>query len=472
MQEKIYLNNEIEKFTAKIRRGENFAFLRFDDAERLLMNDTEFAFLRDALNLEGENVYYGIPCACCNRENYYWYISRIRNKKNVTFENIFTSNFPQIKRDAVIITNETEKNDGFASLNVLKYFFADDCTNMGGLIERVINDLGHVKNILFVISAGAVSAAITAELYRNNPENCYIDFVPSTDIHGHDTKRDCWIFSPESTRFDVSVVLSAYKKPEALSEQIEAVKNQTLRPREIFLFQDGINGDYEIRFRPEIISQFTGTFTSPSNVGVWERFRYAMKAASEYVCIFDDDTIPGKRWLENCHFNAQLEDGIYGTIGIIVRDPDNYPKKCWRTGWRRPYAKTARVDFVGHSWFLRREYLGFMFDGTEKYQRFKTAGEDMCLSFKALENGVKTFVPPHPYNDTDLWGSLPECGMKYGNDRNAVSMNDSNINAMSEMMRVFSSDGWKFCINEPESHSLRVYLGSKLGYYMRKLLGL
>ncbi|MBQ3454860.1 MAG: hypothetical protein IJG36_00355, partial [Synergistaceae bacterium] len=76
------------------------------------------------------------------------------------------------------------------------------------------------------------------------------------------------------------------------------------------------------------------------------------------------------------------------------------------------------------------------------------------------------------YNDTDLWGSLPECGMKYGNDRNAVSMNDSNINAMSEMMRVFSSDGWKFCINEPESHSLRVYLGSKLGYYMRKLLGL
>ena len=120
MQEKIYLTSEIEKFTAKIRMGENFAFLRFDDAERLLMNDTEFAALRDALNLEGENVYYGIPCACFNRENYYWYISRIRNKKNVTFENIFTSNFPQIKRDAVIITNETGKNDGFASLNVLK----------------------------------------------------------------------------------------------------------------------------------------------------------------------------------------------------------------------------------------------------------------------------------------------------------------------------------------------------------------
>ena len=36
------------------------------------------------------------------------------------------------------------------------------------------------------------------------------------------------------------------------------------------------------------------------NYGVWARFAYALNARTDYVCVLDDDTIPGNRWLGNC----------------------------------------------------------------------------------------------------------------------------------------------------------------------------
>ena len=512
MQDKIYLDKEFDRFMAKIRNGENFTLMRFADGERAVMNNAKIHgadgwilpghrtslgdALKEALSLEGGNVYYGISCPCCDREAYYWYISRIPRKENITFSNIFVNRnyrrflqeFPAIRRDAVVIANSRGQDSTVGSLNVLKYYpVGGQCVDFWEndarrLVEIITADFGRRKGLLYAVSAGPMSEPLIAALYRNNPENCYIDFGSSIDIyiHGRDTRaysrhghkyaeRNCWMFDPARTCFDVSVVLSSYKKPEALREQLETAEAQTLRPREIILCQDGIDGDYEITFKPEFLRRFNRVFTSPSNKGVWERFRLAMSAASEYVCIFDDDTVPGRRWLENCHFNAQLQEGIYGTIGVIVKDPKIYPRRFWQAGWRRPYSRTARVDFAGHSWFMKREYLSWMFDGTEKYQSFKYVGEDMCLSFKALQHGIKTFVPPHPYHDTELWGSMPEYAMKYGVASGSVSMDSKNMRAMTDAMTMFASDGWSFCINESRWEALKVYLGSKLERYMNNL---
>ena len=512
MQEKIYLDKELDKFMSKLKSGENFTLLRFADGERAVMENARIQgvdgwhlpgkstslgeALREALQLKGENVYYGISCPCCDREAYYWYMSRIPNRNNITFSNIFVNRnyrkflaeFKTLRRDAVVIANHRWWGGGqLEGLNVLQHYpVGDECVDFWekdaqSLIAHAINDFGSKNGLLYVVSAGPMSEPIIAALYKNNPNNCYIDFGSSIDIyiHGKDTRpyskpgtqyseRNCWMFDPKTTNFDVSVVLTAYKKPDALSLQLEAVENQTLKPREIILYQDGIDGNYEVKFKPELLGRFSSTFISPSNKGVWERFKLAEQAASEYVCVFDDDTIPGKRWLENCHFNAQLQDGVYGAIGVIVENPQNYPRKFWRIGWARPYRRTARVDFVGHSWFLKREYLSCMFDGTEKYQSFKIAGEDMCISFKSLQHGIKTFVPQHPYSNTEMWGSLPEYALKYGTDHTAVSLSSAGTSAMTEAMKMFAAEGWSFCKDEPDSHLLRVRIGSKLGYYMTR----
>ena len=509
MREKIYLDREFDKFMGRIKRGENFTLMRFADGERAVMDNVKLrgadgwslpghdtflgAALKDALQLKGENVYYGISCQCCDRSAYYWYMTRIPNRKNVTFSNIFVNNnyrrflaeFPTIKRDAVVIANHKGQNNTVGGLNVLKYYpVGDQCVDFWEndaqkLIAQIISDFGHRNNLLYVVSAGPISEPLITALYRNNPENCYIDFGSSIDIyiHGQDRRpyskpgtkysaRNCWMFDPAAANFDVSVVLSAYKKPEALPLQLAAIENQTLKPREILLFQDGINDGYTITFKSELLERFNAVSVSPENKGVWERFRFAMQASSEYVCIFDDDTIPGKSWLENCHYNSQFQPGIYGTIGVIVYDPQVYPRSCLKVGWHSTSSRTARVDFVGHSWFLQHEYLRFMFEDTEKYQSLKYVGEDMCLSFKSLQHGVKTFVPPHPYNNFDLWGSIPEYGEKYGNDRNAVSLNGENMRAMAEALQGFAADGWKFYVHEPNNEVFRTRVDIQLGRYL------
>ncbi len=57
-------------------------------------------------------------------------------------------------------------------------------------------------------------------------------------------KQKCWMFDNKSMSVDVDVVLSAYRRPEILEQQLDAVKNQTLKPARIFLYQDAVkSGD-------------------------------------------------------------------------------------------------------------------------------------------------------------------------------------------------------------------------------------
>ena len=52
------------------------------------------------------------------------------------------------------------------------------------------------------------------------------------------------------------------------------------------------------------------------NFGIIPRFTLASCLEGEYVCIFDDDTIPGIQWFENCLKYVDQERAILGTIGL------------------------------------------------------------------------------------------------------------------------------------------------------------
>ena len=90
-----------------------------------------------------------------------------------------------------------------------------------------------------------------------------------------------------------------------------------------------------------------------------------------------------------------------------------------------------------------------MFDGTEKFQKFKYAAEDMCLSFACQKHGIKSYVPPHPRNRKDMWGSMPEIAAIAGVN-SALSMSSENNKRMYQAMRLMIKEGWKsLYIREP-----------------------
>ena len=106
-----------------------------------------------------------------------------------------------------------------------------------------------------------------------------------------------------------------------------------------------------------------------------------------------------------------------------------------------------------------------MFDGTEKYQNYKRAAEDMCLSFKAKQHGIATYVPPHPYYDLSFWGSQPKYGMKYGNASTAISQNSQGCKYMEEALSDFVKEGWEFVYDTDRRETEKGLKGAKSDKY-------
>jgi hypothetical protein len=204
---------------------------------------------------------------------------------------------------------------------------------------------------------------------------------------------------------DITVILNGYLRPEFLSTQLDAIHNQTIQPKEIMLWQNSSDG-----FEESITNKLT-TVKSNKNLGVWARFAFALNAKTEYICIFDDDTIPGKKWLENCLETIKTHEGLLGTIGLVYDSPHNYLEHT-RYGWDNPNEETVRVDIVGHCWFFKREWLSAFWREFAPVE-YSFVGEDMFFSYAIQKYlGLNTYVPPHPKNDKDMWGSTLgwQCG--------------------------------------------------------------
>jgi hypothetical protein len=237
---------------------------------------------------------------------------------------------------------------------------------------------------------------------------------------------------------DITVILNGYKRPQFLNEQINAIQNQTIKPKEIMLWQNNSEG-FE-----NIIPDNIVTAVSNKNLGVWARFSYALNAKTEYICIFDDDTIPGSKWFENCLETMKTHEGLLGTIGLIYQYPNRYRPNT-RYGWDNPNEETIQVDIVGHCWFFKREWLTSFWRELPPLG-IDIVGEDMHFSYTLQKYlGLNTYVPPHPKDDKEMWGSIK--GWEMGTEKNALSFNESNIHLMDYYHSLLVNKGFKLICN-------------------------
>ena len=146
--------------------------------------------------------------------------------------------------------------------------------------------------------------------------------------------------------------MNGYRRPHTLKAQMAALGQQTVPPESVMFWQ---NKDSDEKFDYSLLQGCIVT-VSNANFGVWARFAYALNATTQYVCVLDDDTIPGSKWLENCLDTIEKQEGLLGAIGVIFKD-ENYINYD-RHGWANPNEEIKQVDIVGHSWFFKREWLG------------------------------------------------------------------------------------------------------------------
>lgn len=222
---------------------------------------------------------------------------------------------------------------------------------------------------------------------------------------------------------DVSVIMSGYKRSYSSKEQYDAIKNQTYKNIDTVFW---VNTVKDVVYDKEVLNG-CHTIVSNTNYGVWGRFALALMLPTKYICIIDDDTIPGNQWIENCLETISKHPGVITTRGITMNPGRDhlYPMTDSYTahGWCNPNEQVVEVDMGCHCWFFEKRLLTTFWLAMPQPIPMDF-GEDMHLSFIAQKYfQLGTYVAPHPISNKNLWGSHSEKGHEYGSDQNAISWN-------------------------------------------------
>lgn len=207
----------------------------------------------------------------------------------------------------------------------------------------------------------------------------------------------------------ITAVLNLYKRPHTLVEQLRAIKAQSVPPTNIVIWVNHVDGIS----LPEDLDKDIITIRASKNFGVWARFLVGLLYNTKYVCVFDDDTIPGPNWFKNCVETMAVKRGLLGTIGIRFNEGTAY-KFNGRIGWAGPSDAIEQVDIVGHAWFFEQAWLHHLWSFKPDFNTMLRAGEDIAFSYCLQQVGINTYVPPHPIDQKDMWGSDPDKAMQYG----------------------------------------------------------
>lgn len=240
----------------------------------------------------------------------------------------------------------------------------------------------------------------------------------------------------------VSIILNGYKRNH-LKEQVDAIKSQTYPVEEIFYWQNTVPG---FSYDEDTYSELNSALSN-YNYGVWARFAYALNCRTDYVCVLDDDTIPGTRWIENCVKTYETHPGLLGGIGLWFNNK-NYELELLENGevakfgWQVNNPEPVQVDIVGHSWFFARDLLSVFWREIPDNRWTMLCGEDIHFSHMLQKyTDLKTWVPPHPPKDTSMWSSLK--AIQYGGDHLATANTTVQTGEMAKYLSYCCDNGFK-----------------------------
>ncbi len=208
----------------------------------------------------------------------------------------------------------------------------------------------------------------------------------------------------------ITAILNVYCRPELLAKQVDLLRRQTYPPEQIWIWQNQSPTPVDVRIPKGCVH-----VRSNRNFLYHGRFTLGLLAQlkSEYIAFFDDDIMPGSRWLENCLTSMQERPGLYVATGNrLLPNEFEGQKRSW-FGWRGPSDQIEEVDYGGHCWFLKTAWLR-AFWGEEPISLENA--EDIQLSFALQKHlGLHTYAPPHPEGCLDLWSNT--AGWKYGKSK-------------------------------------------------------
>ncbi len=212
-------SKDLEYFCDLLKKKKHFAFSKYADGEFKILagqhidilskangefkydpNDTTDIFPRNQLiesfQFQHPNYYVGIGCKCCmGDESFNWMKENSYQKEsNLTWANIFVnSNYPYYVKsiiplysnyEVILVCNHKAKLNNLP-FNVIKDFRVgtNAYKNDFSLIEELMLWVkeNQIKNKLFLFCAGPFGNILVYKLFKNFPNNTYLDIGSTLD---------------------------------------------------------------------------------------------------------------------------------------------------------------------------------------------------------------------------------------------------------------------------------------------------
>jgi hypothetical protein len=238
---------------------------------------------------------------------------------------------------------------------------------------------------------------------------------------------------------EITVILTVWKRPH-LQKQLNYILNQTKAPAQIWVYQNETH--FNINISEDIKAKYNISFIHSKDINFkfHGRFVLPLLADTEYTAIFDDDTMPGPRWLENCLATSKKHNCIVGANGRILREgfEDLESRTTLGFGDGSPVPEEKEVDFVGHCWFFKTEWCRYLWrDRPFSWDN----GEDIHFAAASQIYGdIKCYVPSMPSNDLSLWGDSES---HLGRDDLASWKRGNHEKLRSDILRYWCEKGWR-----------------------------
>lgn len=216
----------------------------------------------------------------------------------------------------------------------------------------------------------------------------------------------------------VTTILSTYKRPQYLLEQIHNIKNQTVKS-DIWVDYTLVDGVHKVVLPNDVKVSYRN-----HNLYHIGRFYYALSAPTEYVFILDDDMMPGNNYIQHCIDLIEEEDCVVTGYGVTLDGKGYNPTN--RFGWHtlpNDIVKPINVDMAGQSWFMKKSTLKYI-AYEEPYSYLN--GEDLHFSYMLKKyTNIPIKVNTHFRDKPENWSNDPKYGYR-GRDEVATWKRDDH----------------------------------------------
>ncbi|WP_456458118.1 glycosyltransferase [Reichenbachiella sp.] len=213
-----------------------------------------------------------------------------------------------------------------------------------------------------------------------------------------------------------SIIIPVYNRPDEMKEMLDSLRNQTIKPFEIILVEDGSDqkSDFLIERYDLPINYFFKKNTGPGD----SRNFGMKKAKGEYFLFFDSDCVLPEDYFENLdHAIVEIQPDAFGGPDAAHPSFSNVQKA---------------INYAMTSFFTTGGIRG----GKKQLDKYQPRSFNMGLKKEVYEK-VGGFSDIHPGEDPDLSFRIMNAGYKVSLIREAVVFHKRRIDFEKFIKQVY-----------------------------------